>query len=73
MQLDLVEFFYNCATTWTINSLFLSLEFEMSCRSLNAQQNGYRLSAAAAAAARGAAEREHSCSSFFRMKLCSPS
>jgi hypothetical protein len=44
MQLDLVEFFYNCATTWTINSLFLSLEFEMSCRSLNAQQNGYSLS-----------------------------
>jgi hypothetical protein len=28
---------------------------------------------AAAAAARGAAETEHSCSSFFRMKLCSPS
>lgn len=44
MQLDLVEFFYNCATIWTSNSLFLSLEFEMSCRSLNAQQNGYCLS-----------------------------
>jgi hypothetical protein len=43
MQLDLVEFFYNCATIWTSNSLFLSLEFEMSCRSLNAQQNGYCL------------------------------
>jgi hypothetical protein len=44
MQLDLVELFYNCATIWTTNSLFLSLEFEMSCRSLNAQQNGYSLS-----------------------------
>jgi len=33
----------------------------------------FSLSAAAAAAARGAAEREHSCSSFLRMKLCSPS
>jgi len=30
-------------------------------------------SLSAAAAARGAAERDHSCSSFFRMKLWSPS
>lgn len=44
MQLDLAEFFYNCATIWTSNSPFLSLEFEMSSRSLNAQQNGYSLS-----------------------------
>lgn len=44
MQLDLVEYFYNYATIWTSNSLFLSLEFEMSCGSLNAQQNGYSLS-----------------------------
>jgi hypothetical protein len=44
MQLDLVEIFYNCATIWTSNSLFLSLKFEMSCRSLNAQQNEYCLS-----------------------------
>jgi hypothetical protein len=40
----LLNFFTNCATIWTSNSLFLSLEFEMSCRSLNAQQNGYSLS-----------------------------
>jgi len=31
------------------------------------------LSLSAAAAARGAAERQHRYSSFFRMKLCSPS